>query len=722
LKIFIFSGGNMENLKYIIEDSTIAELLGVQNFSTDEAAVLELVKNAYDANALNITLEFVDKALKITDDGNGMDLNDIKTHWMHIGKSNKGYNFIDSNNNVRVQAGSKGVGRFALARLGEDIELYSKKEQKDGVIWKTDWNKSTLDIDYNVKNKGTCILIKNLRERWTISRIKKLNTYLEKTYNDISMKIRIVAGKYDEFVNLHFPEPKPGENCRSHIMLKYNEGELVISVSSNEFDNDATKYCTDINLNSYNNKVNIVDEFNGNRFEDILENDLVCLLKKLGKFSANLFFNLNVTNYDKQKFLYKYLSTPESVESGVILYRNAFSISSFEGEKDWLGLGKRSRKSPAAASHPTGSWRVRENQVSGYVSIDKKENIVLQDLMNRQGIDENIYYRLFIQIILVGIKEFERYRQAIIREINKKNIGVEGAKEKISDKIVENPKNLDRLNDNDKKQLVDEIRLFRQDNKKLEKEKLDVEARYKYDVRILNTLATSGMKATSIAHEINNERNQMEPSYTFIVDALKKYNIWDVVNSPDNRRIACEDIPGLLENNHKAVEKILNFIDAILEKVEKKQFYAEYLNIKKVINQIVENWEKDYAWLNVDIDVDDEIEFNISKDTFYTIFDNLILNSVQQNSNSDKLRIKIVINKKNNRLKICYSDDGKGLSKQYLNNPKIILEPHETSRENGHGLGMWIINNTINLQKGEVLSISSEHGFEFAFELEETKK
>ncbi|WP_454955174.1 ATP-binding protein [Gemella morbillorum] len=712
----------MENLKYIIEDSTIAELLGVQNFSTDEAAVLELVKNAYDANALNITLEFIDKALKITDDGNGMDLNDIKTHWMHIGKSNKGYNFIDSNNNVRVQAGSKGVGRFALARLGEDIELYSKKEQKDGVIWKTDWNKSTLDIDYNVKNKGTCILIKNLRERWTISRIKKLNTYLEKTYNDISMKIRIVAGKYDEFVNLHFPEPKPGENCRSHIMLKYNEGELVISVSSNEFDNDATKYCTDINLNSYNNKVNIVDEFNGSRFEDILENDLVCLLKKLGKFSANLFFNLNVTNYDKQKFLYKYLSTPESVESGVILYRNAFSISSFEGEKDWLGLGKRSRKSPAAASHPTGSWRVRENQVSGYVSIDKKENIVLQDLMNRQGIDENIYYRLFIQIILVGIKEFERYRQAIIREINKKNIGVEGAKEKISDKIVENPKNLDRLNDNDKKQLVDEIRLFRQDNKKLEKEKLDVEARYKYDVRILNTLATSGMKATSIAHEINNDRNQMEPSYTFIVDALKKYNIWDVVNSPDNRRIACEDIPGLLENNHKAVEKILNFIDAILEKVEKKQFYAEYLNIKKVINQIVENWEKDYAWLNVDIDVDDEIEFNISKDTFYTIFDNLILNSVQQNSNSDKLRIKIVINKKNNRLKICYSDDGKGLSKQYLNNPKIILEPHETSRENGHGLGMWIINNTINLQKGEVLSISSEHGFEFAFELEETKK
>lgn len=50
----------MEKLQYIIEDKTIAELLGVQNFSTDESAVLELVKNAYDAHA-----SFVKLILKI---------------------------------------------------------------------------------------------------------------------------------------------------------------------------------------------------------------------------------------------------------------------------------------------------------------------------------------------------------------------------------------------------------------------------------------------------------------------------------------------------------------------------------------------------------------------------------------------------------------------------------------------------------------------------------
>ena len=42
----------MEKLKYIIEDSTIAEVLGVQNFTNEESAILELVKNAYDAQSL----------------------------------------------------------------------------------------------------------------------------------------------------------------------------------------------------------------------------------------------------------------------------------------------------------------------------------------------------------------------------------------------------------------------------------------------------------------------------------------------------------------------------------------------------------------------------------------------------------------------------------------------------------------------------------------------
>ena len=51
----------MERLKYIVEDSTIAELLGVQNFTNKESAILELVKNAYDAQANNVSITFSDQ-------------------------------------------------------------------------------------------------------------------------------------------------------------------------------------------------------------------------------------------------------------------------------------------------------------------------------------------------------------------------------------------------------------------------------------------------------------------------------------------------------------------------------------------------------------------------------------------------------------------------------------------------------------------------------------
>ena len=64
----------MEKLQYIIEDETIAELLGVQNFSTDESAILELVKNAYDARASFVKLIFEKNSLTVIDDGIGMNL------------------------------------------------------------------------------------------------------------------------------------------------------------------------------------------------------------------------------------------------------------------------------------------------------------------------------------------------------------------------------------------------------------------------------------------------------------------------------------------------------------------------------------------------------------------------------------------------------------------------------------------------------------------------
>ena len=253
----------MEYLKYVIEDSTIAKLLGIQNFTSDEAAVLELVKNSYDAEAVNLTLEFKSNSLTIKDDGKGMSDEDIKRHWMHIGKSDKGYEVLDKYNNKRIQAGSKGVGRFALARLGEYIELLSKKKDSIGVFWKTDWNNSTIEYIDSYEETGTCIQIKSLRNNWTLSRIRNLTKYLEKTYNDTSMKINIISGSYNVEVNPYFPDVKIGINCRSYIKLQYKDGMLGVDVISDEFTEEAKKYYFQDNLNHFYMEVNVYDNYKG---------------------------------------------------------------------------------------------------------------------------------------------------------------------------------------------------------------------------------------------------------------------------------------------------------------------------------------------------------------------------------------------------------------------------------------------------------------------------
>ena len=166
----------MEELQYIIEDRTIAVLLGEQNFTNKESAILELVKNAYDAGATLLTISFDNDAIIISDNGSGMDTTNIRQNWMHIGISDKDYKIIDSDNHTRVLAGSKGIGRFALARLGELVSVYSWKglPNVQGVCWVTDWNHSSLSPDHSITEHGTRIEIRSLRDKWTQKAIEKL--------------------------------------------------------------------------------------------------------------------------------------------------------------------------------------------------------------------------------------------------------------------------------------------------------------------------------------------------------------------------------------------------------------------------------------------------------------------------------------------------------------------------------------------------------------------
>lgn len=713
----------MEKLKYIIEDSTIAEVLGVQNFTNEESAILELVKNAYDAQALDVIIIISKEQIIIEDNGIGMNRQKILEAWMHVGISEKKY-IIGEGESARVLAGSKGVGRFAIARLGAKASVYTKMDKQEAVLWKTDWNTNTLESYQQIKERGTKIVIEQLRDNWTETRVRNLREFLSRTYNDDKMKIQVEYKEDRKAVTRYFGKMQLGINCVSVIRLQYlaEFQKLVCDIESDEFKENVREICPEIDIKAQKIELNIVDELDDMK-NDLSEEATVeewkKMLENVGDFSAELYFSLkNSSTLDAEKYFYKHKILDNRYEAGVVLYRNAFSISSYEGKKDWIEFGKRSRKSPAAASHPTGAWRVRENQMSGKIIIDKKKNRGLSDLMNRQGLVENDIYKVFVAIIIAGINCFERYRQSIVRCIaNRYNELKEESKPKVIESVMKNPEKLTELSSEEKKLFLDELKQMKKENKESKKQMDETEKRYKYDIRLLNMLATSGLKATSIAHEMYNDRNSIDENVDYIIRALKRYELWSVVSDSENTKYMHRDVPALLEKNRRVNRKIITFMDVMLSESEKEQFVPEDINVYELFKNIKSVWEKDYSWINIQLHVEEGLECRSAKDIFRVIFDNLILNSIQQNDDENILEIHIYIEKKGKYINIVYMDKGKGLSEKYRFDPMRILEVHETSRKKGHGIGMWIVNNTIVNTGGKIQKIEGVNGFKIEFML-----
>ena len=116
-------------------------LLGREGVSRSDGALVELIKNSYDADA-NFCFICFDKAndrIIIIDDGTGMTQAIISSAWMTIGTDNKKQEFISQKK--RIKSGEKGIGRFALDRLGRICRMYTKHASEKLIHWEMDWGR-----------------------------------------------------------------------------------------------------------------------------------------------------------------------------------------------------------------------------------------------------------------------------------------------------------------------------------------------------------------------------------------------------------------------------------------------------------------------------------------------------------------------------------------------------------------------------------------------------
>lgn len=119
-----------------------AMLIGLENFSNPEGAIVELVKNAYDADSpycyiLFDVLTNGEKCIYIVDAGCGMTEQIIRDCWMRIGTDDKLLNAYSQRG--RVKSGAKGIGRFALNRLGAKSQMFTMRRGEAPLHWSVEW-------------------------------------------------------------------------------------------------------------------------------------------------------------------------------------------------------------------------------------------------------------------------------------------------------------------------------------------------------------------------------------------------------------------------------------------------------------------------------------------------------------------------------------------------------------------------------------------------------
>jgi Histidine kinase-, DNA gyrase B-, and HSP90-like ATPase len=185
-------------------DANAILTLGRNSIKDHTTAVVELIKNAYDADADKVELSIQSKApngglIRIADNGHGMSDRDIENSWLRIGFSEKVSNRTTPNFGRR-KTGEKGIGRLSADRLGSLLEVKTKSHASVATGIVVDWTKfedAGLEVGSiplkapddprpkipGVKAPsrtatGTELLIQTLRQRWTPNDIEQLHAEL----------------------------------------------------------------------------------------------------------------------------------------------------------------------------------------------------------------------------------------------------------------------------------------------------------------------------------------------------------------------------------------------------------------------------------------------------------------------------------------------------------------------------------------------------------------
>jgi len=385
----------------------VAMQLGRESISSSITAIIELVKNAYDADATKVDIKFgalntKKPLLIIEDDGVGMIKEDIRDLWMVIGTSNK--TSLRRTRKGRIPTGEKGLGRLGLDRLCSRTRLQSRRRGSAPAVeldinWKRYeasnkrlerirhnlYSLPNIDIDPLTKRKkrfphGTRLILEGLKDKWDqpslVTLRDELSLMLSPFARSKGFSIRFDSGMAWDAVDGPVPHPK--------IQLRAARWKVLARI-----DDQGT---TSISMSSpLHSKIFRQRKTPWDEFAKHAESKPAC-----GPLSFEFYyFPRTKVALPEQTLGRKDIERFLNANQGVRIYRDGFRVKPYgdpNGQGDWLRLAYRKTQNPAAVTR-VGDWRVGYNQVIGAVFISRRKNPALQDQTNREGIFQGEGFR-----------------------------------------------------------------------------------------------------------------------------------------------------------------------------------------------------------------------------------------------------------------------------------------------------------------------------------------
>lgn len=418
----------------------IIRTIGDQLISGPEAAVIELVKNAYDADATSVTIKFFPPLepgsgrITVQDNGHGMTLSDIQDKWMEPATTSK-VGTRRSPGRKRVMMGYKGIGRFAAAKLGGRMALNSTSDRggdrMEVLIPEIDWSifagdtyLSDIAIDFYTEPTygptGTLLEILALNEAWPEAKINRLLLELRRLVSPLQQQD---GDSFNIFLDLSACTVEsagfdgaslmgaasanaPATETEAAAAFQVQPFPLLTACDyelAGAFDADGAFIGTFWNrrAGSGREEVNLVVQLDDEE-------------EPCGPFEVRLFLFDREAETIKNNMREAGLGDLTAAQArqildeiaGVAIYRSGFRIRPYgDPDNDWLTLDRRRVQNP--------SLHIGHNQIAGYVSVQDQATTGLEERSSREGFEENGAFRRLtrlVEFLLTRIVEPKRFQ------------------------------------------------------------------------------------------------------------------------------------------------------------------------------------------------------------------------------------------------------------------------------------------------------------------------